>query len=91
MLVADPDRVAAMRAERPVYIAVGDYDPVNARLASLTPLIERYTSHLPDVTVHVYEQGRHEIFNETTRDEVMADLLSWLAHVVPARQDGAAT
>lgn len=86
--IADPKRVAAMRAELPVYMAVGDHDPVNARLALLMPLIERYTSHLPDVTVHVYEQARHEVFNETNRDEVVADLLAWLARVVPAGQDG---
>ncbi len=87
--IADPARVAAMRSDLPVYIAVGDHDPVNARLALLMPLIERYTSHLPDVTVHVYEQARHEIFNETNRHEVVADLIRWLARVVPARQDGA--
>lgn len=32
----------------------------------------------PDVTVNLYEGGRHEMFNETNRDEVFADLWAWL-------------
>ena len=35
-----------------------------------------------DVTVRVYPEARHEIFNETNRDEVTADVIDWLqAHV----------
>ena len=31
-----------------------------------------------DVTLTVYEDARHEIFNETNRDEVTADVIRWL-------------
>jgi len=31
-----------------------------------------------DLTVQLYPGGRHEMFNETNREEVLADLLSWL-------------
>ncbi len=31
-----------------------------------------------DVTLKVYPGARHEVFNETNRDEVEADLLAWL-------------
>lgn len=31
-----------------------------------------------DRTIKLYPGGRHEMFNETNRDEVMADLVSWL-------------
>lgn len=31
-----------------------------------------------DVTVKLYPGGRHEMFNEINRDEVFADLVSWL-------------
>jgi alpha-beta hydrolase superfamily lysophospholipase len=81
--IADPVRIAAMPTELPVFIAVGDQDPVNGQLALVSPLIERYTAHLPDVTVHIYPGARHEVFNETNRDEVVADLLAWLDRVVP--------
>src|SRR5690348_10981960 len=64
-------------------IAVGEADPVNAGLALLTPLIERYkAAGLTDVTIRTYPAGRHEILNETNRDEVIEELTSWLDCVV---------
>jgi alpha-beta hydrolase superfamily lysophospholipase len=59
---------------------------VNGQLALVNPLVERLqTAGLTDVTLTVWSDARHEIFNETNRDEVEADLLAWLDRVVPAR------
>jgi alpha-beta hydrolase superfamily lysophospholipase len=81
--IGDPDRMAAVRSDLPLYIAVGDMDPVNAGLALLHPLVQRYRdAGLTDVTVHIYPGARHEIFNETNRGEVVADLLQWLDRVI---------
>jgi alpha-beta hydrolase superfamily lysophospholipase len=81
--LADPAQVAAMRGDLPVYIAVGENDPVNGGLALLTPLTDRYqAAGLADVTVRVYPGARHEILNETNRDEVIAELNRWLDRVV---------
>jgi alpha-beta hydrolase superfamily lysophospholipase len=33
---------------------------------------------LTDLELIVYEGARHEVFNETNKDEVIADLVSWL-------------
>ena len=30
------------------------------------------------MTLRLYPGGRHEMFNETNRDEVCADLIGWL-------------
>ncbi len=75
--MADPARVGAMRADLPVYVVVGDRDPVGGQLALVRPLVERYAG-LSDVTLKVYPGARHEVFNETNRAEVVADLLAWL-------------
>ncbi len=84
--VADPERLAAIRSDLPVYITVGDADPVNAQLALVHPLVGRYrAAGLTDVTLRVWPDARHEVFNETNRAEVVADLLTWLDRVVPAR------
>jgi alpha-beta hydrolase superfamily lysophospholipase len=81
--LADPAQVAAMRSDLPVYIAAGENDPVNGGLALLTPLTDRYqAAGLGDVTVRVYPGARHEILNETNRDEVIAELNAWLDRVV---------
>jgi alpha-beta hydrolase superfamily lysophospholipase len=87
---ADPAQVAAIRPGLPVYIAVGEADPVNGGLTLLTPLTERYeAAGLTDVTVRTYPGARHEVLNETNRDEVIAELRSWIERVATgSRQAG---
>jgi len=77
--VADPARVAAMRRDLPVYVVVGSMDPVNGGLALVNELVRRYEdAGLEDVTLVVYPDARHEVFNETNREEVVAGLVAWL-------------
>jgi alpha-beta hydrolase superfamily lysophospholipase len=87
--LADPAQVAAMRSDLPVYIAVGEADPVNGGLALLTPLTDRYqAAGLADVTVRIYPGARHEVLNETNRAEVIAALNTWLDRVVTSSDLG---
>jgi alpha-beta hydrolase superfamily lysophospholipase len=82
--VADPERLAGIRKDLPVHVMVGDHDPVNGQLALVNALVARLRSAgLTDVTLTVWPDARHEIFNETNRNEVEADLLAWLDRVVP--------
>jgi alpha-beta hydrolase superfamily lysophospholipase len=76
--LADAGRIAGMK-DLPIYIATGEMDPVNGQLALVHALVDRYTAAgLTDVTLRIYPQARHEIFNEINRDEVIDDLLIWL-------------
>jgi alpha-beta hydrolase superfamily lysophospholipase len=78
----DPAEIARIRKDLPIYIFVGDKDPVNQGLALLAPLVDRYRdAGLKDLTVKVYAGGRHEMLNETNRAEVVADLTAWLERV----------
>ncbi len=82
--LADPDRVAAIRDDLPVYIVVGEQDPVNGALALVNELVRRYdAAGLTDVTLVVHPGARHEVFNETNRAEVVAGLLAWLDQRLP--------
>lgn len=82
--LADPARLANIRRDLPVYIAVGEMDPVNGQLALSNALVRRLESAgLTDVTSVVWPGARHEILNETNRGEVEADLRAWLDRVVP--------
>lgn len=68
-----------MRTDLPVYITVGDKDPVNGQLALVNALVDRYeNAGLTDITLKVYEGARHEVFNETNRAEVFRDMSDWL-------------
>ena len=81
---ADPGRLARLRPDLPVHVLVGDADPVNGQLALVHALVERYrAAGLTDVELRAYPGARHELFNETHRDEVEADLLAWLDRVAP--------
>jgi alpha-beta hydrolase superfamily lysophospholipase len=81
--MADPGQVAAMRRDLPLYIAAGELDPVNANLALLNVVVDRYrAAGLTDVTVRTYPSARHEILNETNRDEVVASILGWLDQIL---------
>ena len=75
---ATPTALAAVKAGLPVYVFVGDEDPINHKLERLTPLIEAYRAAGLGVTLKVYPGGRHEMLNETNRAEVVADLVTWL-------------
>ena len=64
----------------PVLVAVGTHDPVGGDLALVNALVARYTAAgLGDVTLVTYPEARHEVFNETNRDEVEADVVGWIA------------
>ena len=78
----DPVEIARIRKDLPIYIFVGDKDPVNQDLALLKPLVDRYReAGLADLEVKVYPGGRHEMLNETNRAGVVADLTAWLERV----------
>jgi alpha-beta hydrolase superfamily lysophospholipase len=63
----------------PLLIAIGSDDSLGGE-KSVRSLAERYISRsrLSDVEVIVYDGARHEIFNETNKDEVITDLVAWL-------------
>lgn len=63
----------------PLLIMIGSEDSLGGE-RSVRNLANAYVkrSRLSDVEVVVYEGARHEIFQETNRDEVNADLINWL-------------
>ena len=82
--LADPDRLAGIRSDLPVHVTVGEHDPIGGGLQLVTALVDRLrAAGLTDVTLVVWPEARHEVFNETNRDEITADVLAWLDRVVP--------
>lgn len=81
--INDPAQLDRLPRDLPVHIAVGDQDPCNQGMTLVYELLEdfRYLG-LREPNWRGYPGARHEILNETNRDEVQADLLSWLdAHI----------
>jgi alpha-beta hydrolase superfamily lysophospholipase len=77
--LADPALLAGIRHDLPILIASGDADPLAGGGALIQLLGQRYRdAGIADVTVKLYPAARHEILNETNRDQVTADIVAWL-------------
>lgn len=79
-----PGLRAKVPCDLPILVLSGDQDPVGEYGRGVKKLVANLRAQgLTQVTDHLYPGGRHEMFNETNREEVTADLLSWLARVLP--------
>ncbi|ADB74729.1 alpha/beta fold hydrolase [Geodermatophilus obscurus] len=77
--VATPEGVAGLPDGLPVLLLAGQRDPVGGvDAAQVTALADLLRAHGLPVELRVYPDARHEVFNETNRDEVTADLLAWM-------------
>ena len=75
-----PSELARIPKRLPIYVMSGARDPVGANLQSL---LDAYRAAGLAVTARIYPDARHELLNETNRDEVAADLVAWLDGVLP--------
>ena len=68
---ADPERLAGIVSSVPIYLVSGDDDPLAGGGALIDLVADRYRqAGVADVTVARYAGARHEVFNETNRDEI---------------------
>ena len=76
---ATREGVAALPDGLPVLLLSGSRDPVGGEGAGqVTALAGLLRDRGLPVEQHVYPDARHEVFNETNRDEVTGDLVAWL-------------
>ncbi|WP_341959517.1 lysophospholipase [Pseudomonas sp. RC10] len=76
--ISKTSNLAQIDKSLPMLIMGGECDPVSEG-KRLKDLAEALTgTHHPFVTLKIYPQARHEILNETNREEVTHDLLAWL-------------
>ena len=81
--VSQESTAASTPSSLPVLVVSGEVDPVGgaAAVQEVADLLRR--AGVQDVTTKVWPGARHEILNETNRDEVEEHLVSWLRRVVP--------
>jgi alpha-beta hydrolase superfamily lysophospholipase len=70
----------------PILVIGGECDPVSEgkRLKSLAHALRE--AGCQNLQLNIYPQARHEVFNETNRDEVTADVLTWLDQALTLRR-----
>lgn len=81
--LADPANFKSIRGDLPCLFVAGDRDPINNNLKGMK-LLEQYfhDAGIARVDTLYYEGGRHEMLNETNRDEVTADIVAWVEDVL---------
>ncbi|CAD0264757.1 alpha/beta hydrolase [Pseudomonas veronii] len=70
----------------PILVIGGECDPVSEgkRLKRLAHALRE--AGCQNLQLNIYPQARHELFNETNRDEVTADVLTWLDQALTSRR-----
>ena len=71
----EAEAIASIPAALPVLLITGSDDPVATGTRDLE---QRLRDRGLAVTSHWYEGARHEVLNETNRDEITADVARWL-------------
>jgi alpha-beta hydrolase superfamily lysophospholipase len=73
------EAIEKIRVDLPVYVFSGSADPVGDMGASPTALVNAYRAMgLRDLEFVLYPDARHETLNETNREEVTENLISWI-------------
>lgn len=82
--VTSPVFIARIPADKPVCFLSGTDDPVGEYGKGVRRAYSAFKkAGIKDVTLRLYEGGRHEMLNELNRTEVFGDLLAWLnSHAV---------
>jgi len=62
----------------PIHIIGGSEDPVGEDGKGVMRLVELYTKKQLTISSHLYIKARHELVNETNKEEVTNDLIRWL-------------
>lgn len=79
----DPENLKAVPKKLPVLMVSGDADPVGDYGRGVRRAYDTLVAAgLEDIELKLYEGGRHELLNETNRDEVMQDIYCWLEEKV---------
>jgi alpha-beta hydrolase superfamily lysophospholipase len=77
--LADPEALGRIRSDLPILVVSGQADPLAGDGQLVELLGQRYRdAGIADVTTRVHPEARHEIFNETNRDEITAEVVDWL-------------
>jgi len=76
--IARENNVSRIPLELPILISGGEQDPVGGELGMGKLALHYAQTGHGHLSVKIYKGGRHEMLNETNRDQVTADWLNWI-------------
>jgi len=78
-ILASDEALSVMDKTKAIYVISGSEDPVGENSNGVKRLLTAYQKHgFKHVTAKFYPGARHELFNESNRDEVTDDFIAWV-------------
>ena len=78
LVLGSKEHFAKIPKTLPIFVIGGSRDPVGRNSRGLQRLLREYERNgLQKVSCRFYPDARHELVNETNRDEVIRDLIDW--------------
>jgi alpha-beta hydrolase superfamily lysophospholipase len=82
-VIATDTAFGKMDKSKAIYVFAGTDDPVGEKSKGVKRLLAAYQKHAFSAVSHrFYAGGRHEMLNETNRNEVMVDFVAWADSIV---------
>ena len=73
------ENVKKMPKDLPLFLVSGDQDPVGDLGEGVKKVYHMYKeAGIEDLTYKLYENDRHEILNETDKEQVFSDIYAWM-------------
>ena len=86
--VSSKEWASSVPKELPILLLSGDMDPVGNYGKGVKKVYKSLKkAGAKDVTMRLYYGGRHEMFNETNRKDVINDTIEWLYQYIEKRND----
>ena len=78
------ENIAAIPKDLPIYLISGEKDPVGNDTLGVIEVAEALEKvSIDEVLYRFYPGARHEILNETNRDEVFEEIVVWIENHLP--------
>jgi alpha-beta hydrolase superfamily lysophospholipase len=77
-----PEHQQRIPKDLPIRLVSGEEDPIGKQTVGVIALLDAYAAAGLRRVTHRFYPGRHELFNEVNKGEVIADLVAWLDGVV---------
>ncbi len=81
LAVGSDTSLARIPADLPILVTGGSDDPVGGEAGMGELMLRLAQTQHSRLTLKLYPDGRHEMLNETNRDEVVRDWLDWIDRV----------
>ncbi|MBD8499941.1 alpha/beta hydrolase [Paenibacillus arenosi] len=81
--IHQPKQLARIPNDLPILLIAGDMDPVS-HFGKGVPRLEQLLKQAGSQSLKriTYKEGRHELLNDTNRDEVTADVIQWFDQIL---------